>query len=120
MPIVPIMRCSDMARSIDFYTRILDFRLKYPEDGPDEAVVSLEREGAELQLSVIDGVYRNPVNVFVDEVDQLFQFYIDRGLDSSKKRESPVHQSPVDQTWGRREFYVDDPDGNTLRFCTWF
>jgi hypothetical protein len=27
-----------------------------------------------------------------------------------------VHEGPVDQTWGTREFYVDDPDGNTLRF----
>jgi hypothetical protein len=27
-----------------------------------------------------------------------------------------VHAGPIDQTWGTREFYVDDPDGNTLRF----
>jgi hypothetical protein len=31
--------------------------------------------------------------------------------------ESPVHNSPVDQTWGAREFYVNDPAGNTLRFA---
>lgn len=30
--------------------------------------------------------------------------------------ESPVHQGPIDQTWDTREFYVDDPDGNTLAF----
>ena len=39
-----------------------------------------------------------------------------RGLDPSGKPDSPVHQGPLDQTWGTREFYVDDPDGNTLRF----
>jgi len=27
-----------------------------------------------------------------------------------------VHQGPVDQTWGAREFYADDPSGNTVRF----
>ena len=27
-----------------------------------------------------------------------------------------VHEGPVDQTWNTREFYVEDPDGNTLRF----
>ncbi|WP_432327650.1 hypothetical protein ACRQ5D_30765 [Mucilaginibacter sp. P25] len=32
-------------------------------------------------------------------------------------KESPVHQGPTDQTWGTREFYVTDTDGNTLRFC---
>jgi len=33
------------------------------------------------------------------------------GLDTSRQS-----GSPVDQTWGTREFYVTDPDGNTLRF----
>jgi hypothetical protein len=33
-----------------------------------------------------------------------------------KKLESPVHQGPLDQSWGIREFYVTDPNGNTLRF----
>jgi len=50
-------------------------------------------------------------------VDALFAKYKDRGLDTSAKLDSPVHQGPVDQTWGRRELYVTDPDGNTLRFC---
>jgi hypothetical protein len=27
-----------------------------------------------------------------------------------------VHEGPLDQSWGTREFYVDDPDGNTIRF----
>ena len=31
-----------------------------------------------------------------------------------------VHEGPIDQTWGTREFYVDDPDGNTLRFTQGF
>jgi hypothetical protein len=55
----------------------------------------------------------------VNDVDALFQKYLSRGLDRSTKTDSPVHQSPVDQTWGSREFYVTDPDGNTLRFVQW-
>jgi len=37
-------------------------------------------------------------------------------------RPSSAHQrgtgapGATDQTWGTREFYVGDPDGNTLRF----
>jgi hypothetical protein len=27
-----------------------------------------------------------------------------------------VHEGPIDQSWGMREFYVTDEDGNTLRF----
>jgi hypothetical protein len=41
-----------------------------------------------------------------------------RGLVTPGNPEAPtmVHEGPIDQTWGTREFYVDDPDGNTLRF----
>jgi catechol 2,3-dioxygenase-like lactoylglutathione lyase family enzyme len=28
----------------------------------------------------------------------------------------PIALSPTDQTWGTREMYVRDPDGNCLRF----
>ena len=27
-----------------------------------------------------------------------------------------IDMGPVDQTWGSREMYVKDPDGNCLRF----
>lgn len=31
-------------------------------------------------------------------------------------RRVTLEEGPVNQTWGMREFYVRDPDGNTLRF----
>ena len=50
------------------------------------------------------------------DVDALFAGFRARGLDPSGKPDSPVHQGPLDQTWGTREFYAEDPDGNVLRF----
>jgi hypothetical protein len=41
--------------------------------------------------------------------------FLARGL-VPPERDSPVHKGPTDQTWGTREFYVDDPDDNTLVF----
>ena len=49
------------------------------------------------------------------DVDALFNAFVARGL-VPPERDSPVHRGPTDQSWGTREFYVDDPDGNTLRF----
>ena len=114
--IIPVVKCTDLARSISFYTQILDFELKNPSDtGP---VIEVINGDAELQLSTMsgDGVFGCAINVRVEEVDGLFQKYLGRGLDTSNKHDSPVHQGPVNQTWGVREFYVTDPDGNTLRF----
>ncbi len=119
MKVVPIIKSSDLKRSLRFYTEVLDFTLLYPEASPNDWLLELINDGAEIQLSH-EGHFGTPVNIFLGsatDVDALFAKYISRGLDTSGKRESPVHQGPLDQTWGHREFYVNDPDGNTLRFC---
>ncbi len=116
MKIIPVMRCSDMKQALFFYTGILDFAIKYPGTTEGEPVVTIANGDAAIQLSVWDGTIGTTLNVHVDDVDRLFKQYVERGLDTSGREGSPVHQGPLDQTWGMREFYVTDPDGNTLRF----
>ena len=120
MKIIPIIKCRNLEESIRFYTTILGFVLKEPNTDPASPVVDLIKGEAQLQLSILDGdsEFGCAVNIVVEEVDELFRAFVERGLDTSNKQESPVHQGPLDQTWGMREFYVDDPDGNTLRFVT--
>ena len=118
--IIPLFKCCDLKQAVVFYTGVLDFELKYsfePEDNWGGA--DLVKDGAELQLTTYESeqLFGSVVNIWVDDVDGLFQKYVSRGLDTSHKKESPVHQGPLDQTWGTREFYVTDSDGNTLRFC---
>lgn len=120
MKMTPLFKCRNMKNAVDFYTRILDFKLKYAEASTNDWVVDLiNNDSAELQLTVLesDNLFGSVVNVWVDDVDGLFHKYLERGLDTSNKKNSPVHQGPLDQTWGTREFYVTDDDGNTLRFC---
>jgi catechol 2,3-dioxygenase-like lactoylglutathione lyase family enzyme len=119
MKMIPLFKCRNMKDAIAFYTGILDFKLKYKEASADDWVVDLVNENIELQLTVLesDNLLGSVVNVWVEDVDSLFKKYLDRGLDVSNKEGSPVHQGPIDQTWGTREFYVTDRDGNTLRFC---
>jgi uncharacterized glyoxalase superfamily protein PhnB len=121
MKIIPLFKCRRMKEAIDFYTKVLDFTQKYPEETPDDPVVDLMLGEAELQLTSIesDNLYGSVVNIIVNDIDERFQRYLDRGLAVSDKINSPVHQGPVDQTWGAREFYVTDPSGNTLRFRQW-
>ena len=116
---IPLLRCRDMKKAISFYTQVLDFELKYPDASPDDWVVDLVNGDAELLLTSLEGDQRAAINVYVrvDDVDSLFAKYTNRGLDTSNKEGSPVHQGPFDQTWGLREFYVTDEDGNTLRFA---
>ena len=118
MKFVPLLHCQDMGEAVDFYTRFLGFRL-YDGDTPDDVVVDLRCGDAVLQLSTIDGRPNVAVNVIVDDVDDVWANLLARGFNPPDRPESPVHQGPLDQTWGSREFYVDDPDGNTLRFRSW-
>jgi catechol 2,3-dioxygenase-like lactoylglutathione lyase family enzyme len=119
MNIIPLFKCRDMAEAVSFYTNVLDFELvgTWPETG-SPAFSILKRKDAELHLSTHegDGVYGAVAGVLVTDIDMLFQEFRAEGLNISTHRESPVHQGPINQTWGTREFYVTDPSGNTLRF----
>ena len=84
-----------------------------------ERHLTLDRGGSILQLSTIDGQSNIAVNVVVDDVDTTWAEIIERGFVPPDRPESPVHQGPLDQTWHSREFYLDDPSGNTLRFRSW-
>jgi catechol 2,3-dioxygenase-like lactoylglutathione lyase family enzyme len=118
MKMIPLFRCSNMKAALDFYTQTLDFELAEPGASANDWVVLLKNEDAELMLTVLAGDQKIGIaaNVVVTGIDQLFAKYKQRGLDTSGKEESLVHQGPLNQTWGTREFYVTDADGNTLRF----
>lgn len=118
MKLVPLLKVKDISQAVAFYTTVLDFELKYPGAPLNRFCVDLIRGSAEMFLTEIDGVPGIPVCVLVDDVDTLFEKYIARGLITPRKENSPVHESPIDQTWGMREFYVTDADGNTLRFSS--
>jgi catechol 2,3-dioxygenase-like lactoylglutathione lyase family enzyme len=119
VPIIPTIRCRSMRTSVAFYTGILDFERADGDDGPDDcSVVVLARGGDQLFLSSDDGVFGSVVVVTTHDIDGLFRRLRQRGLQTPGNPDAPrlVHEGPIDQTWGTREFYVEDPDGNTMRF----
>jgi catechol 2,3-dioxygenase-like lactoylglutathione lyase family enzyme len=118
MAIIPTVRCRRLAASVEFYTQVLDFTVvDGAADLSDPSVAVLERAGDVLILSshTGDGQPGQAIVIMTEGVDALFEKFVGRGL-MPPERDSPVHHGPTDQTWGTREFYVDDPDGNTLRF----
>jgi catechol 2,3-dioxygenase-like lactoylglutathione lyase family enzyme len=121
MAIIPTVRCSSMRKSLAFYTGVLDFeRVDGDDDLNDPSFSVLSRDGDQIFLSSHrgDGAVGTVVAVMIDDVDALFRKYRERGLQTPGNPDAPqhVHEGPIDQSWGTREFYVDDPDGNTLRF----
>jgi len=110
-----------MRTSLAIYTGVLDFeRVGADDDLADPSFCVLSRNGDRLLLSSHggDGEFGQVIVVTTDDVDAVFRKFRKRGLSTPGNADAPekVHEGPIDQSWGTREFYVDDPDGNTLRF----
>jgi len=111
---VPLLHVSTAKAAIDFYCDRLGFNLEfangidYAQSDPCYAAIS--RDGIWINLSSFsgDGVAGGVVNLIVDDVDELYNEFVANSV--------AIHLPPVDQSWGSREMYVKDADGNCLRF----
>lgn len=115
--IIPTLMVRDVAEAVDFLTRVLDFSCAsmWPEDKPFYGV--LMRGGDELHVALnssSSGKGETSAIVVCEDVDGLFETFQGRGLSVPVRPESPVHEGPIDQSWGTREVYLNDPSGNTL------
>lgn len=125
--IVPELYCSDINRSLTFYTEVCGFLVRYAR--PEERFAYLDRNGAELMLerpadpartlgtASLEHPFGRGVNlqIEVENVDDLYQ----RALDAAR----PIILG-LEERWyrvddgeaGNRQFAVMDPDGYILRF----
>jgi catechol 2,3-dioxygenase-like lactoylglutathione lyase family enzyme len=121
MAIIPTVRCRRMEASIAFYTKVLDFDWFDGDDNHSDPSFSVLRRGGDLLFlssHAGDGAFGQAIVVQTADVEALVRKLRERGLKTPGNPDAPqeVHEGPIDQSWGTREFYVKDPDGNTLRF----
>jgi catechol 2,3-dioxygenase-like lactoylglutathione lyase family enzyme len=117
--LIPTFIVRDMMEAIAFHTGVLDFQLAslMNENAPFYAVLTRGQDELHLSLRSCREPYGHcSAIVICEDVDALFAAFKARGLTVSARPDSPVHEAPLDQTWGTREVYIDDPSGNTLCF----
>jgi catechol 2,3-dioxygenase-like lactoylglutathione lyase family enzyme len=111
---IPVLHVRSSEAAEAFYCEKLGFRQQFAyrvdESKADPCYMGLVRDGAWLHLSSFsgDGVSGGIVRFEVDNVDELHAELVEKGL--------RVDAGPVDQTWGTREMYIKDADGNSVRF----
>ena len=111
---IPVLHMTNSPATQTFYCELLGFSLDFAvpatDSTPDPCYMGISRDGATLHLSshAGDGVTGGVVLFRCEDLDALHAEFI--------AREVPIHVAPVNQTWGTREMYVRDPDGNSLRF----
>ena len=112
---IPTFRVSASREAEEFYCGKLGFHLDMAHRGveDDPCYLSVSRDRAVLHLSSLagEGPGWSSARIASDNVDALHAEFTSRGV--------AIHIPPVDQTWGARELYVKDPDGNTLCFQQW-
>jgi uncharacterized glyoxalase superfamily protein PhnB len=101
----------DVLRSVEHYRDVLGFKVEFTYGEPT-FYAGVERDNVDIHLQAANQTKRQPgqgaVNVFVTDVDALYQ--------ELKSRGARVLNEPKDYPYGMRDFDVNDLDGNHLCF----
>ena len=109
---------SDMKRSVDFYSKIPNFKIVY--GGPDTQFTSFliddtVKSYLNLKLNETHSTDFGRIIFYTDDVDGLFAYMQD---DKTITELGEFESKPQDATWGERFFHLTDPDGYKMSFAT--
>jgi catechol 2,3-dioxygenase-like lactoylglutathione lyase family enzyme len=112
----PVLHVSDPDSAERFYCHQLGFTKTFeyrPFGIKGPCYMGLARDHARFHLSSFpgDGKSGNAMVLVVDNVDELYKEYDSKGV--------LIDLPPTDQSWGNREMYINDADGNSIRFTQW-
>jgi lactoylglutathione lyase len=113
-----MLSVADLQESVAFYADVLGAQetFRFPEKDP--VYLTLAVGGSELGIGYVTGHtlhgrpqrpasgHRIELCVYVDDVDG--------ATEAAREAGSPIVVEPVDQAWGERVAYVEDPDGNLV------
>jgi uncharacterized glyoxalase superfamily protein PhnB len=111
---IPLLHVSSATAAEEFFCKRLGFQREFADRGdeakPDPCYMGVSGDGVWMHISSFsgDGVSGGVANLIVEDVDALHTEFVVKGV--------PIAVEPLDQTWGTREMYVKDTDGNCVRF----
>jgi len=109
---------SNMKRSVDFYSKIPDFKIVY--GGSEAQFTSFLIDNAvksylNLKLNKTHSTDFGRIIFYTDDVDELFAYMQDDKIISELGK---FESKPEDAVWGERFFHMLDPDDYKLSFAT--
>ena len=103
---IPILKVASLAKSIDFYSGVLGFKLDWQAPG----MASVGRDAGHIMLS--EGSQGSPgtwVWIGCEDTEPLYALFTARG--------AQVQMPPASLAWGF-DMRILDPDGHVLRFAS--
>ena len=124
-PLVPELSVSSFQKSLDFYTKILGFKIEY--DRPEKKFALISFENSQIMINEHNGIWETGRLEYPLGRGVNFQIEcnnVDLLIEKLKKNDCKLFQE-VEENWyrkddkelGSREFLVQDPDGYLLRFA---
>ncbi len=123
--LAPELIVSDIDKSVEFYTRVLGFRVMF--DRPEERFAYLDRQGAQLMLEQptdrafllgdLQFPYGRGMNLQIeaDDLTALYERVLEAGSRLTLQLEEKWYRVGNEEV-GQQQFVVVDPDGYLLRF----
>jgi len=111
---IPVLHVTSSTAAEQYYCGGLGFKRRFAyrpdEPKPEPCYMGFERDSVVFHVSTFpgDGVSGGVATFIVDDLDALHAELTARGV--------PIDLEPIDQSWGNREMYLLDPDGNSIRF----
>lgn len=126
--LIPELKVTDFAASLDFYTRMAGFKILYQR--PEELFAMLDLNGARLMIEGLSektrswtaGALKQPfgrgmnLQIEVVDVECLYATFTDGEYPIFLKLEE-MHYRVDHASVSQQQFIVQDPDGYLLRFC---
>jgi lactoylglutathione lyase len=114
----PMLSVADLNESVAFYAGVLEAEEIYRFPEKDPVFLTLRVGESDLGIGYVTGHtlhgraqrpaggHRIELCAYVDDVDV--------ATEAARGAGAPVVVEPVDQAWGERVAYIEDPDGNLL------
>ena len=122
--LIPELKVSDIKKSLNFYTKIINFKVEYQRKKDNFAFLSFQDSQImieQLNKTWNTGKMKKPFGRGINL--QIEVKNIEPILKRLKKYNYPLFEKPKDRWYrknkeilGNREFLVQDPDGYLLRF----
>lgn len=123
--LIPELIVLSFQKSLDFYTKVLGFRIEY--DRPEKKFAMLSSQGSQLMINEQNGTWETGKLEYPRGKGVNFQMKVEDVeslLKSLKENNYSVYED-LQENWyrkgnvevGRKEFLVQDPDGYLLRFA---
>lgn len=108
--VAPIVAVNDLSRALDFYERVLGFKIAW-QSGEPATLASVCRDGVELNLTesgFVLGGMPSRMYIRIAGVEAYYNHLVTAGVEP----EIPLAARP----YGMRDFRIVDPSGNELSF----